>query len=258
LLVAYQPGNGSRQYSIPPGVTSIGSSAFSGSHLTSVTIPNSVTSIGEYAFYGNQLTSVTKGNSVTGIGASAFSSNQLTSVTIGNSVTSIGDYAFYGNQLTSVTIPDSVTSIGEGAFGGNPELRAISVAVDNPEYVSIDDVLFSKDRTLLIAYPAGKGSQYSIPPGVTSIGDYAFYGSQLTSVTIPNSVTSIGYMAFRNNQLTSVSIGANVRLETMPANDRYVDSSFPFDNGLGAFYDTGGKRAGVYTLTGETWSYTAW
>ncbi|MDR3337844.1 MAG: leucine-rich repeat domain-containing protein, partial [Treponema sp.] len=135
--------------------------------------------------------------------------------------------------------------------------------------VSIDDVLFSKDQTLLVAYPAGKGSQYSIPSGVIGIGEYAFRDSQLTSVTIPDSVTSIGEAAFRGSQLTSITIGSSVTsigayafLEnqltrvTMPANVRLGSESF--DNGLDAFYDTGGKRAGVYTLTGGAWSYTAW
>ena len=51
----------------------------------------------------------------------------------------------------------------------------------------------------------------TIPNGVRSIGDSAFYNSSLTSVTIPGSVTSIGSHAFSDcGSLTSVSIGSGV------------------------------------------------
>ena len=100
---------------IKEGVTTIGSSAFSGcSGLTSVDIPASVTSIGNYAFYNcSGLTSVDIPNSVTSIGETAFyKCSGLTSVTIPNSVTSIGEEAFSGCKgLTSIAIPGSVTSI---------------------------------------------------------------------------------------------------------------------------------------------------
>ena len=45
---------------------------------------------------------------------------------------------------------------------------------------------------------------------VTSIGDNAFIGTGLTSVTIPNSVTSIGQYAFKRTDLTSVTIPNSV------------------------------------------------
>jgi len=46
---------------------------------------------------------------------------------------------------------------------------------------------------------------------VTSIGNNAFKGTKITSVTIPDSVTSIGENAFRNcKSLTSVTIGNGV------------------------------------------------
>jgi hypothetical protein len=102
-------------------VVSIGSSAFFGSALTSVSIPNSVTSIGGYAFYNSALTSVRIPYSLTSIGSSAFSNcYNLTSVSIPYSVTSIGSYAFSACvSLGFVSIPNSVTSIGVGAFSSS-------------------------------------------------------------------------------------------------------------------------------------------
>ena len=194
-------------------VTSIGECAFKNcSSLTSVTIPKSVTSIGDYAFFWcSSLTSVTIPKSVTSIGDYAFNyCSSLTSVTIPNSVTSIGEGAFFCcSSLTRVTIPNSVTSIGDYAFSYCSSLTAIYVAEGNTTYTSEDGVLFSKDKTMLYRYPAGKmENEYAIPESVTSIGDCAFSEcSSLTSVTIPNSVTSIGVSAFSEcSSLTSVTI----------------------------------------------------
>ena len=128
----------------------------------------------------------------------------------GTAVTSIGGSAFFGcTGLTSVTIPNSVTSIDYTAFSGCTSLTSINVEEDNASYGSDDGVLFNKEKTKLIAYPGGKiASSYTIPNGVTSIGDCAFYRcTSLTSVTIPNRVMSIGDRAFyRCTGLTSITI----------------------------------------------------
>ncbi len=199
------------------GVTSIGDYAFNlCTSLTSVTIPNSVTSIGYEAFdYCESLTSITIPNSVTSIGRSAFDNcTSLTSITIPNSVTSIGGDAFYGcTSLTSVTIGNSVTSIGGNPFSGCKSLLSIEVSDNNKNYSSFDGILFNKNKSELIAYPAGKtDSEYAIPNSVTSIGSYAFYGcTSLTSVEIPDGVTSIDWHAFSNcTNLTSIIIPNSV------------------------------------------------
>ena len=221
-------------------VTSIGDGAFHWcSGLTSVEIPNSVLSIGNDAFdYCRDLTSVTIPESVTSIGNSAFMNcSNLTSVTIPENVTSIGDYTFYGcSSLTSIEIPNGITSIGKAAFEfckglttlfipstvtsigaeafyGCNNLKSIDVDVTNPDYSSIEGILFNKDLTTLILFPTGNTrTEYVIPNSVTYIGDNAFSGcSSLTSIVIPNSVTSIGDGAFHwCSGLTSVEIPNSV------------------------------------------------
>jgi hypothetical protein len=165
-------------------VTGIGEGAFGGSGgVTSVTIPNSVTNIGSYAFQD------------------CFS---LTSVTIPNSVTTIGVEAFADSGLTSVTIPNSVISIGDYAFASCPSLTNITVVACDLDYSSVNGVLFDQAQATLIAYPGGLGGGYTVPNSVTSIGEGAFFGSDLMSITIPNSVTNIGAGAFQACQrLTS-------------------------------------------------------
>ncbi len=224
---------------IPDSVTSIGDEAFAccGS-LTSVTIPDSVMNIGDEAFCGcKRLTSATIPGSVTSIGDETFAyCDILKSITIPDSVTSIGELAFASSGLTSVTIPAGVTAIGNSAFSDCCSLTGITVDSGNKNYSSKNGVLFNKNKTKLICYPAGKNNKsYSIPNCVTSISEYAFESCSnltsvtipcsvtniadytflacrsLTSVTIPDSVTSIGYAAFRYcSSLTSVTIPDSV------------------------------------------------
>ena len=193
-------------------VTSIGYDAFYFcTSLTSVTLPENLNSIGVYAFsYCTGLTSVILPENLTSIGDNAFSScNGLTSITFPESLTSIGERAFSScTSLTLITIPEKVTSIGEAAFSNCTNLTEINVASENKNYTSIDGVLFSKDLKSLLNYPGGKLGDYTVPDGVVSIKNYAFYScTGLTSITFPESLTSIGSYAFYLcTSLTSVNL----------------------------------------------------
>jgi len=124
ILITYPEGK-TGDFTIPNGVTTIGSDAFYGcDNLTGVIIPNGVIRIGSYAFYDCwNLTSVTIPNSVTSIGDRAFSwCDKLTEITIPDSVTKIGDRAFYNcDSLTSVTFAGTInlTNFSNYAFDGD-------------------------------------------------------------------------------------------------------------------------------------------
>jgi hypothetical protein len=154
----------------------------------------------------------------------------MSSVTIPRSVTDIGYRAFLETQLTNIMVPDSVTNIGFEAFEYCSNLKAITVDSNNTVYSSLGGVLFDKNQSTLIQYPPGAGGAYTIPDGVTRVGEEAFDGcSNLTKLTIPGSVRVIG------NQALGLCSGLT--------NVIFPDSIT--DIGSGAFYNC----TGLTTLT---------
>ena len=136
-------------------------------------------------------------------------------------VSCIAERAFENCEgLTALSIPNSVTIIGDDAFDGCTHLASIDVVVENPNYCSIDGVLFSKDQTTLIKYPNGKNtSQYIIPNGVITIYSGAFGAcTHLNSIQFSSSVREIAFCAFSgcknmesinmNHGLSSIGSGA--------------------------------------------------
>ncbi|MCP5521518.1 MAG: leucine-rich repeat domain-containing protein [Verrucomicrobiales bacterium] len=117
----------------------------------------------------------------------------------GYPVIGIGNDAFSHTDTISITFGNRMTNVAESAFGYCDTLQWIQVDATNPEYSDLDGVLFDKARTRIVAYPAGRTGAYSIPDGVTSIGNGAFHQCyDMTAVTLPGTVTNIGDSAFQS------------------------------------------------------------
>ena len=112
----------------------------------------------------------------------------------GKEVTQIGNnwINYDWGSITSIEIPASVIKLSPSTIFNQffTSLASIIVDEDNPSFTSENGVLFNKDMTEIISYPIEKkDTEYTIPDGVRTIGNYAFmYNTYITSITIPASV----------------------------------------------------------------------
>ena len=152
-------------YTIPEGVSSIGSQAFEDCYLESVTFPDSVTEIDGNAFSGCQF---------------------LKDVVLPEGLETISWEIFEGcESLEEITIPENVTKIDSGAFKDCSALKSISIPAGVTE-IRFD--AFSGCSSLTII---------SIPEGVKEIEGRTFKDCKaLTIVSIPASVEHIDISAF--------------------------------------------------------------
>ncbi len=164
-----------------------------------------------------------KGWTITEIGDEAFEKcNDLTSVVIEDGIQAIGDDAF-GDcpKLVSVTIPASVGEIDieYHPFSSCTSLTTITVDAANRYLCAVDNVLYNKDMTVLLQYPAGSAAtEFTIPSSVTALGEEAMKEcNNLVSVTIPSSVTTLLEEALADcEKLESVTILGSIVSEDTP------------------------------------------
>ncbi len=221
------------------------------STITMIEIPDTVTYNGENygvicikrsAFFNcPELVSVIIPEGITTIEVDAFwMCRKLASINIPNSVTSIESGAFAQcDSLKTVFIPASVLNLEGGpstassAFHGCRGMLSIDVDVNNPNYCSVDGVLFDKDKTRLIQYPCVKQGEYIIPGTVTNVKSSAFsYCLGLTSLTIPASVTSFGSGLWGCDNLTTIILNSNHVIDTSVSlrGAQYVNNIFLGEN----------------------------
>lgn len=182
-------------------VTSIDDYAFAQTKgLVEVTIPEGVATLGAGAFHSSSVEVVNLPASLTSIGSQAFAGClNLQSINLQEGVESIGSYAFAGcASLESLYIPSTTTDIESWDIVADCHgLTSIEVGEDNPSFCSVEGVVYSRDLSTLICYPAGRRGDYTVAEGTASIAENAFESAlYLTSLTLPEGVKEIGAYAF--------------------------------------------------------------
>lgn len=201
---------------IPSNIRNLGGDIFSCCYsLKSVTFSEGVTEISDGMFSGaDKLEKIIIPESVEKIGAYAFSScMSLRDINLGENIKYIGEEAFSGTGISEICIPKNVNYVGGGVFSGT-DIQSISVSEENKYYCDIDGVLFNKDKTTLISYPAGRmNSKYTIPEGIVNIEDYAFEHSwNLFEVELTEGIKTIGYRAFSSCRITGYVFPKSLQL----------------------------------------------
>ena len=174
-------------------VATIGDGAFRGcSKIPSLTIPANTGKIGANAF--------------------AFCSN-LAAIEFAEDGVDIafGENAFSDcTSLSEVTLPSTVKNLSLGVFSGCKKLTSVVIDESNPNYVSVDGVVYDKKMTTALFFPMGKSATgYKLPSTVTTIGNGFFANNTTTgSFVIGKNVEYIGSRAFYASKFTSIEFEA--------------------------------------------------
>ncbi len=162
-------------------VTRIYTSAFGNSTAEEIIIPDSVKTIDKLAFYG---------------------CSYLKKLTI-NGAETIGDSAFaMCSSLTELTLSGNCKTIeGDEPFISCSLLENITVTDGDGNYSSENGVLYNKDKSILIVYPASKSDkEFKIPSGVKEVSVSAFCDNKYLETVDLSGVEKIGAYAFEGSQ----------------------------------------------------------
>ena len=141
---------------------------------------------------------------VRSISESAFKDEaRLESVVLPDSIEFIGDSAFSGTAIASINIPSKVENVNGTMFSAD-YIENYYVDENNPYLKSVDGVVYSKDMSVLKAFPVGRYTDnrnysFDIPETVKTIATYAFMNGDAEEITIPGTVKDINKDCFHQH-----------------------------------------------------------
>jgi len=193
-------------------VIDIGKEAFAGCTFKRVYLPEGLLNIGESAFDGcGNLIGVVFPETLKNIDSFAFykTSFEGENIVFPEGLEDMGRAVLYGADPESVYLPASLDNFSDGFLAGCG--GEYHIDPNNSWLKTVNGILFSKSGKTLYAFPWQRAGSYSVPADVTRIDEYAFYLSELSSVTLPNGVKEIGSWAFKGaDKLANINIPRSV------------------------------------------------
>lgn len=230
---------------IPEGVKTVIEGAFDGCKvIESVSFPSTIEKVGSLAFQDTSIKSYSFAEGVGHVeyGYRTFGGTALLETNLGSETTRISEGMFEGSDITIATIPATVTEIAYEAFKGCKDLVDISApetlisirayAFDETKWyetkedglvylgnnlykykgiVEDNTIVEVREGTLSIAEAAFENAsseiEIKLPDSLRLIGNYAFGGSGIRTITIPKNVEMIGNMAFTDcDSLSEINV----------------------------------------------------
>lgn len=146
------------------------------------------------------------------------SSHKITKIVVEEGITYIGDYALSETAATELVLPSTVEEISDLAFYSHAQvyncLESITIPEENQYYKIEDEILFTKDGSVLVKAPVEFKTgitEYTLPETVERIGTCAFANASLKKIDLDNNnLKEIGQYAFLYSRLEEVYISDTV------------------------------------------------
>jgi len=202
---------------IPDGVTVIGSNAFDNTYVEHVWVPASVQELKYRAFASSRLRTITfqddeqHPSQLRRIEGRVFSYTGVEALALPRSVEQLAPRAFDDMGLLKTLHVGPKVEMGwlSADYYRFRCLSHVEVDADNPNYETVDGVLYTKDHKHLVLFPRRMdiGGSYAVLEGTQVIDDFALSYTNLSSITLPSTLLSIGKSGMRGNEfLTSIDL----------------------------------------------------
>ena len=148
------------------------------------------------------------GKSVSEIGYAAFASNSvLEEMTVSEGIQTVNGDVFTMSSLKKLWLPASLNTFRPSA--NMDKLEGIYVDSASQFYKDVDGVLYNKNMTTLVKYPAQKkATTFAVPGSVTALADSSMDSNIfLQKIVLPDSVELVDFGAFKNcSKLSDVTL----------------------------------------------------